>query len=201
MSKKHASSVVKAAGFLATFNHKLFSALETSGIPEEKLYELLKGEDPQFIDQIVKLFVGDAESAIRTLADMLKAGRYDRVSLNITEEHFPVNPAIFTTEGSKLFHFNRCMNTAQIEAAIRSEHYEPDPIEKLLAYGAKNPEEQRKGLIVALLRSSWVYQEGDRWVSYLYGNDRERYVGMGFSHPENRWYGNCRFLASPQVQR
>lgn len=126
---------------------------------------------------------------------MLKAGNYDWVNPDITEDHFPVNPSLYTAEGSKPFHFNRVMTTSQVEKAIRAEGYEPDPIEKLLAYGAKNPEEQRKYPIVAL-GSSWVNPRGYRFVPYLFESGRERGVYLNWGGPENQWDENCRFLGS-----
>lgn len=60
MSKKHGSAIVKAAGYLATFNHQLFAALEKTNISEERLYELLKAEDGEFIAKIVAVFVDAA---------------------------------------------------------------------------------------------------------------------------------------------
>lgn len=138
--------------------------------------------------------VGCKDSA-SDLADMLAAGKYYRVDDNITQKNFPVDPARFTTEGCKVFHFNKVMTTAEVVAAIRKEGYEPDGLEKLLAYGAENPEEQRKYPIVGL-GSSWVNPGGDRDVPVLYENDRERYVSLLWVDPSFQWSAHCRFLAS-----
>lgn len=101
-----------------------------------------------------------------TIAQMLAAGRYDYVSPNISDKNFLVNAELFTTEKTKLFHFNCSVATEQIEAAIKKEGYEPAAIEQLLAFGLENPEEQRKYPIVAL-GSSWVDPVGYRGVPYL----------------------------------
>lgn len=136
-----------------------------------------------------------AQPIVCTLADMLAAGRYDKVNSNITGSNFPVRPALFTTEGSKLFRFKRGMTMAQVEAAIRAEGCEPDPIEKLLAYGAAHPEEQRKYLIVGG-GSWWVSPLGDRFVPYLCERDRERHVSLLWGGPKDQCCECFRFLAS-----
>lgn len=108
MSKKHVSSIVKASRFLASFNHQLFAALETAGISDEQLSET---KPPPI------------------LAEMIAACGFDGfINPDITKEHFPVNPKLFTTRGSKVYHFNRAMTTAKVKAAMRKEGCRPAPI-------------------------------------------------------------------------
>lgn len=171
--------------------HDLFRRVMEGTLPIERVLAGLQ-------DLVEGKFV--APGVVRTLADMLAAGKYSYLNPNITEKNFPVNPALYTIEGSKLYHFNKRMKTAQVFVAIRADGYEPDGLEKLLAYGAEHPEEQRKYPIIGL-GSSWVDPGGDRNVPYLGESDRERYMDLDWDGPGGEWDEHCRFLASPQVQR
>lgn len=195
MGKKNDSSIVAGAGFVADLIMKLRADVIELGGSDEDLFALNKGTGRKTIRKMAEMVVGSAKPAVRTLAGMIVAGRYDRVHPDITEERFPVRPESFTAEGSKFFHFDRIMTTAEVEAAIRSEGYEPASIERLLAYGASHPEEQRKYPIVAL-GSSWVDPDGDRSAPYLGGYDRERSVDLHWGDPGDQWDEHCRFLAS-----
>lgn len=171
--------------------HDLYRRIMEGSLPIEQVLAGLQ-------DLIEGKFV--APGVVRTLADMLAAGKYGYVNPDITAKTFPVNPALYTTVGCKPFHFNKRMKTAKVFAAIRAEGYEPDPIEKLLAYGEENPEEQRKYPIVGL-GSSWVDPHGDRDFPYLGECARGRSVSLDWGGLGSEWREDCRFLASPQVQR
>jgi len=95
----------------------------------------------------------------------------------------------------KVFHFNRYTPSEDADEIIKADDrqtpWEPAKIEGLLAYGAKNPEEQRKYPIIGL--GSVAKVRGGRYVPCLDGRDAERLLdliwwGVG-------WVGVCRFLA------
>ncbi len=129
----------------------------------------------------------------RTLADMITAGGYGWVDSDITEKHFPVKPERFTTSGLEIIHFNKWMTTAQVEAELDKRGIRPATIEELLAYGAENPEEQRKHFIIAL-GSSWVLPDGGRDVPYLFEDGDGRKLNLLWDRPGYRWRGGALFL-------
>jgi hypothetical protein len=186
---------VSASGTANDVFQKLALEIYALGGNDENVRRIISDGDLR--RRMAALTIDTAGSSVRTLAEMVKACGLDSRNVNsdITEEHFPVSPELFTSEGSKVFHFGRAMTTAQVEAAIRAEGYEPDPIEKLLAYGQDHPDEQRLYPIVAL-GSSWVDRYGDRGVPCLYEGDGQRGLSLGWGGPEGRWFGYCRFLAS-----
>lgn len=199
MSKKHGSPIVAAAGYLATFNHHLMVALRQA-MTEEELYELLKAEDPKFIGRIVEVFITARRPT--TLLAMLAAGEYDDdcIDPDITEKNFPVNPALFTTEGSKLFQLPKDMDIFEINDWLDTQAdqaYQLDGIEKLLAFGAENPEEQRKGPILGL-GSSFEGPRGLRYFPYLDGSVSVRDVSLNCHDPAGEWGKHWRVLASPK---
>jgi len=92
----------------------------------------------------------------------------------------------------KLFYFNRTVILEEAIAEMEKEGYRPAEFHELLAYGIKNPDEQRKYPIVAL-GSVWRYWFGFRYVAYLGGDGDERGLGLGCFGDE--WSEYCRFLA------
>ena len=127
-----------------------------------------------------------------TLADMLAAGHYDGdVNPDISEKNFPVNPALFTTVGSKLFHFNRDIGSDEAIRLMDKDGYRSGTIEELLALGASQPELQRQFPIVAL-GSVWQ-RDGRRNVPFLDGSDAKRDLDLHWI--DGVWSVRCRFLA------
>ena len=78
----------------------------------------------------------------------------------------------------------------EIIAADSKNPWEPAKIENTLAYGAKNPEEQRKFPIVGLGSVGKVY--GDRRIPYLDRDDSGRRLGLAWWG--HGWDARCRFL-------
>ncbi len=133
-----------------------------------------------------------------SLAAMLAAGNYDGyVNPNITEAWFPVNPALFTTTDLRMFDAPKEMTDEEFDAMLEKEGYEDVGIEQALAFGEENPEEQRKGVILAR-RSSWVGAGGPGFV-ILTECDNKRAVCLSWDIPVEQWIQHdCRVLAAPK---
>jgi hypothetical protein len=139
-----------------------------------------------------------AQGQILTLADMIRACGLDQknVTPGTTEERFPVRPERFTAEGSRIFCFGCELSTAEARRRMSDQGYEPDPIEKLLAYGKEHPDQQRLYRIIAL-GSCWVKEP---YYSYpcLYADKIGRRLDYTWEDPESGWGISDAFLASPK---
>ena len=130
----------------------------------------------------------------QTLAQMIAAGKYDSINLDITDQHFP-SPSIPTglppSTGSgqatkaelklELVHFNRTISSNDAIAELKQKGLRPATLPEFLAFGAIYPEEQRKYPIVAL-GSVWQYWYDNRYVPYLCSNDSRRSMDL-------HWFG------------
>jgi hypothetical protein len=133
-------------------------------------------------------------AAPQTLAEMIELGRYDWKNPAITETNFPsIDPSRFTTKGVELLHFDRDILTKAAIAEMDKQGFRPATTEELLAYGAENPEEQRKHPLVAL-GSSWIGPGGYRLVPYLAEGAGRRRLNLLWAVPSRRWLAACRFL-------
>ncbi len=131
-----------------------------------------------------------------SLAGMIKAGRYDWVNSDITENHFPENHFPVKGEGSKdialeLIHFNMAILSKDALSELDERGLRPATIEELLAFGTKYPELQRQFPVLAL-GSIWR-QLGDRHVPCLWSGSLERFLSLDWF--EGRWDDYFRFLA------
>ncbi len=173
---------------LATFtrrSHELYRRMAEGALPVGAvligLQELIEGRFPN---------IGRPAT---TLPEMIRAGHYDWTNPDINEEKFTVDPRRFTTEGTKVYHFNKWMSIEAVIAEMMKDGYEPAFIENLLAYGAENPEEQRKYPIVAL-GSSCVSRDGDVVSPFL--DRRVDGRGLDLDWLAGDWSESCRFLAA-----
>jgi hypothetical protein len=105
----------------------------------------------------------------QSLEDMILAGNYDWKNDDITTKRFPIVGNGQVEFEDTLFHFDRNISSEEavklIVAADTKNPWEPAKIENVLAYGAKNPEEQRKYPIIGL--GSVCEVRGDRRVPDL----------------------------------
>lgn len=129
------------------------------------------------------------------LDNMIVAGNYDWKNDDITAKRFPIVGKGKVEFEDSLFHFDRDISS---EDAIRliAESDKENPwqvarIENILAYGAKNPEQQREFPIIGL--GSVAEVDGGRYVPSLsrYGSGRR--LGLGYFG--GGWNASCRFLA------
>ena len=155
--------------------------------------DILRGS-VEVVTKVVSYLVATSKQTVnydRSVADSLKAGKYDWTNSDITDENFP------STEKGKrevefgMFHFNKTMGSEDIIAKMKLEGFRPATMKEKLAYGEKNPEEQRKHPIVAL--GSVAKLNGDRRVGCLLSVGSGRYADLRYF--DNGWGGGCRCLA------
>ena len=119
-----------------------------------------------------------------SLDEMIAAGNYDWKNDDLNAKRFPIVGTGRVEFEDTIFHFDRYISSEdavkEIIAADPKNPWEPGKIENILAYGAKNPEEQRKFPIVGLGSVGEV--NGDRLVSCLNRNDSKRDLDL-------RWWG------------
>lgn len=139
--------------------------------------------------------------------EMIKAGKYDWVSKEITLDHFQVKVNGQYSTNLTLFHFNRYIKSDEVIEEMKKESYCPATIEELLAYGEFHPTAQLKYPIAAL-GSIWVNLCGYPSVPFLWGTFRKRnfllslFGSRGGKDERNlglnsldRWNSTFRFLA------
>jgi len=131
----------------------------------------------------------------RTVQEMINAGKYGWTNDNITEKHFPLPTELNgkkVSVSTKLFHFNRPINSQDAIKEMDKAGYRPATLAELLALGEKQPELQKEFPIVAL-GSIWTDANGNRNVPYLDVNGHKRKLNLNWF--DNDWNDNCRFLA------
>ena len=92
---------------------------------------------------------------------LVKAGEYNWVNENIVEKNFPVEGGGTEQVEFHLVHFNRVMNSADVEKELEKLGLRPANLKELLSFGSTYQEEQRKYPIVAL-GSVWQNLNGNR---------------------------------------
>ncbi len=127
-----------------------------------------------------------------SLAGMIKAGRYDWVSSDITEKHFPLVGSGTRETITELVRFNKDMGSDDVLRELDRRGLRPATIEELLAFGARYPELQRQFPIVAL-GSIWRHDLDRRYVPCLWGGSDERSLCLNWF--EFGWRDDYRFLA------
>jgi hypothetical protein len=131
----------------------------------------------------------------RTVQEMINAGKYGWTNDNITEKHFPLPTELNgkkVSVSTKLFHFNRPINSQDAIKEMDKAGYRPATLAELLALGEKQPELQKEFPIVAL-GSIWTDALGDRDVPFLDVYGLERRLSLYWFDFD--WYDGCRFLA------
>ncbi len=145
-------------------------------------------ETRQAAKGVTRLFV----DYTRSLAEMLKDGRFDSVNSDITEKHFPITKRPNGKVEMKMFHFNRPISSEQAIQEMDKEGYRPAELPEGLAYVQANPDEQRKYPII-LLGSVWLHWSGRRSVPCLDRWSDERRLDLVWF--ELGWHECYRFLA------
>jgi hypothetical protein len=128
-----------------------------------------------------------------SVEEMIKAGKYDQSSYEITSKNFP-SSRTGTSEGViQLVRFDGFMESKEVLRELEDRELRPANLPELLALGAQHPYLQRKFPIVAL----GLFWHGGRVVACLWGDHRKR--GLGFDWLGIRWDGLHRFAAVHKV--
>jgi len=127
----------------------------------------------------------------KPLMEMIKAGKYDQVNSDITQENFPVVGSGKKEKELVLFQFNRRILSDDAIDEMSKAGCDPGDIVDLLALGEDQPELQRQFPIVAL-KSSWRHPAGSLRVPYLCGRADDRDLNLYYF--ENDWNEGGRFL-------
>jgi len=174
-----AQSGIKRDGLQALLESGRFSALlrefMEDGVPEPSTYTLFVDYD-------------------RSLADMIKAGRYDWTNDDITVEHFPLNKRESGEVELHVVHFGCHMTTKEVLAELDKRGLRPAELPELLALGSAHPDLQRDYPLVAL-GSGWPDPYGDLYVPILREDDDKRNLDLGWVDPGIQWVGSYRFVA------
>ncbi len=173
---------------------ELLSMIEDNNLSITRIIEFIKGkevtnEQPKN-DEIVL-----SVDYSRTVQEMINAGKYGWTNDNITEKHFPLPTELNgkkVSVSTKLFHFNRPINSQDAIKEMDKAGYRPATLAELLALGEKQPELQKEFPIVAL-GSLWADARGRRSVPYLLVHGYERRLNLYWFVLD--WYVFCRFLA------
>ena len=126
-----------------------------------------------------------------SLAAMIKAGKYELVSNDLTTKLFPVVGTGVVERTQKLYHFGRLVGDNEATQLIAADGFERSPIEDQLAFGARYPDEQRKYPIAGRTYAAEV--RGHRRVPYLFEGYSRRNLYLYCN--DFRWSDGCRFLA------
>ncbi|KKU85161.1 MAG: hypothetical protein UY15_C0040G0007 [Parcubacteria group bacterium GW2011_GWA2_47_9] len=202
MAKKEVAAIVSGAGWIADFTVQLVANLKARGCTAEEIHSLVTTDAKPAIDKIadeVASFIGRIKNIFRvvvdcgqTLAQMIAAGKYNRVNSDITNANFPIIGSGKKNVAVELVHFNRSIESNEAIRELDRMGMRPATIEELLAFGAKYPEVQREFPILAL-GSVWRYRSSDRYIPCLYRVGSERYLDLGWIG--SGWHGICRFAA------
>jgi hypothetical protein len=192
---KHASNVVKAAGFLATFNHRLFAEIEKAGISDERFYELLKADDADFMAKIISVFVESAGMTAGKLAELISDCKLHHVDPDINVRNlklaapFTDAPDMTTVSQKELSKLQ--MSTAEILAAVSQIGFRPATLVELLIYGKTTWD--RQDSIVAL-GTHWMKHAGQKKVPYLFLGGNGPKLILRFYGEVDRWHWDDLFL-------
>lgn len=195
------SAIARGASMAADVWSKLDAKIKEKGGTEDALHVLAKEEGAPLLDVIADLLV-KAELKTRnrsvevnyakSLADMVKAGKYDCANENIVAKNFPIEGTGVVETELVFVHFNRDIGSEAAIKELEQMGLVPCKIEHLLALGAKHPDLQREYPIICL-GSSWVVSDGRRGVpclSYWFAGRRLRLRWF-----DREWARYCRFAA------
>ena len=130
-----------------------------------------------------------------TFAEMIVVGRYESKNIDIDIKRFPLKGKGIVEFETRMFHFNRDISSEKAVELIQTDDktnpWKPARVEHLLAYGAQNPEEERKYPIVGLGFVGEIV--GHRRVPYLRRDVSRRF--LYFLWWVFDWNDDCRFLA------
>lgn len=197
MSRK--SDIVSAAGLLTGIFTRMVEEVKKKGGDEEDIHRLTTPEADDIWPQIAEVIVSGVRQTFKvlvdyskSLAEMVSAGKYDWVNLDITNSHFPIQGSGQQEKEVVLFHFNKVVSSEEAIVEMEKQGFCPAKIEDLLALGANQPELQKQ-FSIAALGSSWRRSGGALSVPLLGWCVVGRSLGLGWFVRD--WDGRWRFAA------
>jgi len=172
----------------------LVGKVKKAGGTDEDIHRLATPEGENILEKIADIIVNAKRQVFKVLVDytkslkeMIKAGKYDRVNDDITSNRFPIKGSGQKEVEITLFHFNRVISSDNAIAEMAKAGYRPVLSEELLTLGAAEKELQKQFPIVAL---------GSLWQSCVLSLSWDgcgRCLVLDFF--EHSWSGHYRFAA------
>jgi len=187
--------------------HEFLLALKKAGFTDELIQEIINSKNNEMAAKMFAAIMLDsaaksADSEVildftvdytKTVAEMVKAGKYDWSNDDITSDHYPIAKDKSGKKediSTKVFHFNRLISSKDAIKEMEKEGYRSATAHEIMAFGEKNPELQRQFPIVSL---GSVWQGGIyRYVLVLGEHDSKRRLDL--SYWDGDWTDNYRFL-------
>jgi hypothetical protein len=123
-------------------------------------------------------------------------GKYDWVNADISVRRFPMQlEEDANVDAMSLVRFSKGVITSELAMQrMKQSGLRPVTLRGLLAFGEKNPEDQRKYPILALGSRS-MFAEGYFKVPYLDMKNGLRELGLDWDFARREWHNEYRFLA------
>jgi hypothetical protein len=184
--------------FIKKLTNKLINRLYQEGIFDE---DIKKGEiSDLMVEKLVKLFVELIQrekntfylkpSRHQTTEDAIKAGKYDKVNEFINSQNFPLRFQTAKKRKIEFLEFNFDPTSDQVISEAHRRGLKRPCYEDALDFGEQYPDIQRDHPI-AFLHVPWQDQYGGLAVMVLYGDNKERGIGLNYFHI--RWFQSYLF--------
>lgn len=156
----------------------------------QNLQTIIEGKKVDKVDNVFPITI----DYNRSLAKMIKAGKYGEVNNDIKAKHFPLKGKGKHELNVTLFHFDRCMESEDVVAEMNKQGFRPGLIEELLALGKKYPD-LKKELPIVALGSIWQDRRYFNHVAGLYLSAVERKRNLALHLFIRKWDAYYHFLA------
>lgn len=128
----------------------------------------------------------------KSLKQMIKAGKYDRVNEDISYKNFKLAGVLSATKDVFLMSYDETMSSEEVEKDLDKKGMRACILPELLALGAQYPELQKEHYIVAL-GSRGLHPGGSGYVPGLFEVNGRRWLGIYWYG--SQWNQNYRFAA------
>lgn len=171
-----------------------------NGIEMQKLVEVMESKNLS-VTQVIELIEKTDEITLtidytKTIERAITDGNYDWKNGDITAKNFPISSKMIGKKveiTTKLFHFNRDINSEDATSKMDKAGYRPATLMELLVLGFLFPELQRQFPIVAL-GSVWRRAWDDRGVPDLSVSGSKRKRKLSLIWLGSDWGADYRFL-------
>lgn len=203
MARKDVANLVGGAGLLTGIFTNLVTAVTAKGGTAEDIHRLTRPEGQETINRIAEAIVAWRNRTYRvqvdysqSIAEMVKAGKFDTVPPNFRPEQFPISGHGMVPTAISLLHFNRPMTSESVVREMGSQGLRPAMIEELLTLGTQYPDLQRHFQIMALGSMAHDGSEHPRIPALHCFNGRRELMLLWY---EADWDQTCYFAAVPRA--